>query len=308
MRAFFSGSAIGRNRIDVPSRFRSRIATGSAGDLRVCSLKSVCQPGSRSEAARHGQTTSRGDVAPAVFLVLQASGTSAVVQYGREAVLGPGSFALLDTTATYEQFFPGGHRQSLIQIPHSALGVGRPLLRDAAARPVSAGASPISGLVASYFSRLISQPDLRQGPHASSVAEVGVQLLTSLLAAEFGGSAPAVEALHETLSVRIMAYLRHNLTDPGLCAERVARVHNISVRYLYVLLAREGVTLGEWIRTRRLAAARDELASPRARWRTIAAIANSWGFADATHFSKIFRQAYGMTPRTWRAVNQQTKA
>ncbi|HEY6493954.1 MAG TPA: helix-turn-helix domain-containing protein [Trebonia sp.] len=30
---------------------------------------------------------------------------------------------------------------------------------------------------------------------------------------------------------------------------------------------------------------------------TIAAIARGWGFADATHFAKRFRGAYGMSPR-----------
>ncbi|HEX6452329.1 MAG TPA: AraC family transcriptional regulator [Trebonia sp.] len=32
----------------------------------------------------------------------------------------------------------------------------------------------------------------------------------------------------------------------------------------------------------------------------MAAIARRWGFADSTHFSRRFRQAYGMSPREWR--------
>ncbi|MFI6084636.1 AraC family transcriptional regulator, partial [Streptomyces sp. NPDC051217] len=39
------------------------------------------------------------------------------------------------------------------------------------------------------------------------------------------------------------------------------------------------------------------------RLRTIATIGRSWGFPDATHFSKVFKQAYGITPRDWREQN-----
>lgn len=34
--------------------------------------------------------------------------------------------------------------------------------------------------------------------------------------------------------------------------------------------------------------------------RTIAAVANRWGFMSATHFSRVFRAAYGMSPSEWR--------
>ncbi|MFD0592018.1 helix-turn-helix transcriptional regulator [Catellatospora coxensis] len=80
----------------------------------------------------------------------------------------------------------------------------------------------------------------------------------------------------------------------------MAATHNISVRHLYAVLSRSGISLGDWIRTRRLAECRRELAGPNGRLRTIAAIGRSWGFTDATHFSKVFKQAYGISPRAWR--------
>jgi AraC-like DNA-binding protein len=74
----------------------------------------------------------------------------------------------------------------------------------------------------------------------------------------------------------------------------------ISVRQVYKLWEAEPRPLGQWILERRLDAARHELTSPRGRSQTIAAIARRWGFADSTHFSRRFRQAYGMSPREWR--------
>lgn len=34
-------------------------------------------------------------------------------------------------------------------------------------------------------------------------------------------------------------------------------------------------------------------------------MALKWGFADSTHFSRRFRDAYGMSPREWRQFGQQ---
>ena len=88
--------------------------------------------------------------------------------------------------------------------------------------------------------------------------------------------------------------------DPDLGAERIAQAIFISVRQVYKLWETEPLPLGQWILERRLEAARDQLTSPRGRRQTIAAIARHWGFADSTHFSRRFRQAFGMSPREWR--------
>ncbi|MDT3728315.1 helix-turn-helix domain-containing protein [Streptomyces sp. DSM 41972] len=40
------------------------------------------------------------------------------------------------------------------------------------------------------------------------------------------------------------------------------------------------------------------MAEPHGRLRTIAATGRRWGFADASHFSKMFKRTYGMSPRS----------
>jgi AraC-like DNA-binding protein len=37
---------------------------------------------------------------------------------------------------------------------------------------------------------------------------------------------------------------------------------------------------------------------------TIASVARRWGFTDATHFGRAFKEAYRMSPRDWRALKQ----
>lgn len=86
-------------------------------------------------------------------------------------------------------------------------------------------------------------------------------------------------------------------------AARIAAAHGISVRRLDAVLPRPGLSLGDHVRARRLAECRRELAGPHGRSRTIAATGRRWGFVDATHFSKVFKRAYGISPRDWRDLH-----
>jgi AraC-like DNA-binding protein len=57
-------------------------------------------------------------------------------------------------------------------------------------------------------------------------------------------------------------------------------------------------TPGAYLRARRVALAGERLKEPGARVKEVAA---ALGFADAFHFSRVFRNETGMTPREWRA-------
>ncbi|WP_369265322.1 AraC family transcriptional regulator [Streptomyces sp. R35] len=49
----------------------------------------------------------------------------------------------------------------------------------------------------------------------------------------------------------------------------------------------------------RLEGARSTLASPVGRTRTIGSVARAWGFTDPSHFTRRFKEAYGVTPQEW---------
>ncbi|WP_328876245.1 helix-turn-helix transcriptional regulator [Streptomyces sp. NBC_00287] len=99
--------------------------------------------------------------------------------------------------------------------------------------------------------------------------------------------------------------MRAHLAEHDLTAARIARAHHISVRYLYKMLAQSGITLGDWLRANRLEQCRRELGHPQARSMTIEAIAHRWGFTSASHFSRVFKEAYGVSPREWRKLVEQ---
>ncbi|WP_308122030.1 helix-turn-helix domain-containing protein [Streptomyces sp. TRM70350] len=56
-----------------------------------------------------------------------------------------------------------------------------------------------------------------------------------------------------------------------------------------------GSTVGRWIRERRLRACYRDPARAH-RGTTVTDVAFRWGFNDMAHFSRVFKQAYGVTP------------
>ncbi|MFS8200907.1 helix-turn-helix domain-containing protein [Streptomyces sp. CWNU-52B] len=274
-----------------------RIGLGAVGPLRICSARATAVTIHRTEQL------ARVDEEPLVFLGLQMTGTSLVVQNGRECLLRPGDFAVYESTSPYTLLFDEGVDHHFLRLPRAALALPERLLRDASAIPLGPG-NPVARLAFTYFSQLAVSDELRQGAHADAVVAPSIELLRAVLTSQQGDTGRARASLEATLSLRITHYIRAHLAEPDLSAARIAAAHGISVRHLYAVLSRSGISLGDWIRTHRLAECRRELAGPNSRLRTIAAIGRSWGFLDATHFSKVFKQTYGISPRGWRDQNR----
>ena len=103
------------------------------------------------------------------------------------------------------------------------------------------------------------------------------------------------------LIANIRAHVEANLSDPGLDVASIAAAHHISTSYLQKLFASESISVAAFIRERRLERCRRDLADPANAQRSAASIAAHWGFHDASHFSRLFRNTYGMTPGDCRA-------
>ena len=276
----------------------TELSLSRLGSLGLLSVKST------GATVRRTPKLARDDMERALFLGLQVSGTSLIVQDGRQAVLHPGEFALYDTAMPYTLVFDGGIDQHYVRIPRGELA-----LPDAAIRAVSAVAlgrgHSVAALASAYFSRLAENTDLGDGLSAEFLAQPSVELVRAVVATQLSDSCLSREPLEETLGLRIVEYLRAHLAEYDLSAARIAAAHNISVRHLYAVLSKLGISLGDWIRAHRLEECRKDLARPGSRNITIASIARRWGFVDAAHFSRVFKEAYGLTPKEWRDVRSQ---
>jgi AraC-like DNA-binding protein len=244
----------------------------------------------------------RDELAPSVFVGLQPAGSSLVIQGGREAVLRPGNLVLYDSTAPYTLVDGGGFRQHFFRIRIDALALPHDAIRQVSALTLSPG-HPVADLAATYLQRLATRPRYFDQPGAEAVSQPSIELVRALITTHLDASAEGKEAMRATLQLRILEYVRAHLAEPGLSAAQIAAAHHISVRHLYNVLGEGGISLGDWIRARRLEGCRDDLSRPGLRFVTISSIARRSGFSDLSSFGRHFRAAYGLSPREWRAAH-----
>jgi AraC-like DNA-binding protein len=94
-------------------------------------------------------------------------------------------------------------------------------------------------------------------------------------------------------------YIKANLADPGLAAERIADALFISRRRLYQLFD-DGDGVSGRIRALRIERAKELLSDPAHAAMGIGEISRQCGFANAAHFSRTFRKLADETPRSYR--------
>jgi AraC-like DNA-binding protein len=284
-----------------PESLSVDLRLGNLGPLGVCAVRAT------STTVRRTQRLASRDDDPPIFLGLQMSGTSLVIQEEREALLRPGEFALYDTSKAYTLLFGGGMDAVFFRLPRTMLGVSARQLRDAMA--VTLGSSTAVGeLTSTYLNRLAGSETLPIEQRGALIAEPTVELIRATVADHLNDRELFGAAAVGVLPFQIVSYMRAHLTDADLAPATVAAAHHISQRYLYQILSRCGIRFGEWVRQNRLEGARKDLARPAWQPATVAAIGCRWGFADSTHFSKAFKQEFGLSPRDWRRSQQPLRA
>ncbi|TCO19726.1 AraC-like DNA-binding protein [Kribbella steppae] len=245
----------------------------------------------------------RADSKPSIVVELQLGGRRSVVQGNRRTLLSRGDLILLDCSQPYLSTSLDRNNQLSVRIPRPGLALTDEALTRVAGLCLGSP-NPVANLAATYLRQLVGDHRLATEADLDVFEAPTIELIRAVVASQLGDGAPDLEPMENTLALRIMEFARQHLTDPDLTATKIARAHNISVRHLYTTLSRSGVVLGEWIRVRRLEGCRRELARSAATGRTISAVAHGWGFGDPTHFSRTFREAFGMSPREWRALHQ----
>ena len=98
----------------------------------------------------------------------------------------------------------------------------------------------------------------------------------------------------------VKAFIRLHLENQDLTPRTVADGNRISLRYLHGIFEGEGTTVNQYLILQRLQLAQRVLGRPSSSKRKITDVANSCGFQSATHFSRRFKEAFGMTPEEFR--------
>jgi len=222
------------------------------------------------------------------------SGRCGVTQDGHEDVLTPGTMTTLDSSRPWALHAVEPFELVVLAVPKVLL---RPF-GDALARSTALtirGDRGLGGLIVPFAIGLAD--GLEDDSLGDGRDELGETLLGLLraLALEGRGERPAAPA--PALLAQVKAHIERHLGDPSLGPGSIAAAHFITPRHLHRLFRAEGCTVSEWIRRARLERCRRDLADPALAGETILAVATRWGMPDAAHFSRVFRAAYGCSPR-----------
>jgi AraC-like DNA-binding protein len=278
---------------DTTEAFHGELHGMSLGALRLFQVdadRHVARRTARLISGSHGDYFKLG---------LQVSGQSLLVQDGREAALGPGDFAVYDTTRPYT--FAFGDRGRLLVLIFSRSLLGLPADRVAGLTATRfCGQQGLGRLIGSFLMQAAQVLDDMDARDTSRLAGNVLDLLVTGLASRLATRPADVDTARRALFAQTVAFIEQHLGDPELTPAAIAHAQHISTRYLHKLFHAEGTTVSAWIRERRMELCGRDLRDPALAQRSVSAIASRWGLVDAAHFSRLFRATYAMTPSDYR--------
>ncbi|MFI9778647.1 helix-turn-helix domain-containing protein [Streptomyces sp. NPDC051956] len=221
-----------------------------------------------------------------------------VFQDGRHGVVRSPQLICFDSTRPYKVIMPENFRMVDVMVSHCLVGITLDDAERLTAQPWR-GDQGLAALLSTLLDGL--------GRHGKEV-ETAVDLLggsvvgltAALFAERMREVAADSEIAKQALMLRVQAYVRDHLAEPDLSPVTIARRHNISLRYLQKIFQEFGISPARWIRDERLSRCRSELADPSLDHMPVALIGERAGLYGASHFSRLFRDRYGTTPREYR--------
>ena len=269
-----------------------RIVAGRVGSVRVGEL-TARHPGGAVRTTAHARRTAT----EMCKIDLPVDGGGLVEQDGRQAVLRPGDFALVDLSRP-ARWAMSPRRVIAVVFPVALLPVRAEDLRRLAAVAVP-GDRGAGALVSPLATRLVEHLDEYGPAEATRLGGAVLDLIGAALCSRLDEKMPQ-QAGQRALALLVSAYIDDHLGDPDLSPATVAAANHLSVRTLYRLFEARRTTVTAWIRRRRLERCRRDLADPLLYGRPVSAVGARWGLPNPSHFSRVFRAEYGLPPAAYR--------
>ncbi|CAB5661108.1 L-rhamnose operon regulatory protein rhaS [Delftia tsuruhatensis] len=253
---------------------RMRLASADIAGLLLLEL--IRPPGRSARSLRHGRVD-------ACFVSVLGAGPVVLDTGGYRTVQNVGDVIVWHADQPHEWRYEHGMSSICVRLP---LNWTRIAGADGWRPRVLAGSSPLGILAASLVRQIAALPQ----PRCTQAA----RHLRSALLHGLSASLWAQEPITGDRLADARQYMQARLDDAELTPAQVAQALGLSTRSLARLFAAEGSTPSRWLWSERLAQAHRLLAQGEVGRVTDAALA--CGFTSFSHFSRAFRQAYGMAP------------
>jgi AraC-like DNA-binding protein len=286
---------------DIPMQIECARRTSFRAEMRTKNLGGINFFDIRADAHRAVRTSAllSSDDTRVYGVTLQMEGTSSITQDGQTSILQPGDFALYDSTREFERDFPEAYRCFIVRFPHAMMQLPSHTLSSVTATRFGAN-DGVGVVVSPFLAETANNLSELSGWTGVRVAHALIDLVSSALAEKLTDAQIASANPRAHAFVRVCEYIMQNLGDPTLSPDVIAHANFISTRQVHKIFHAERITVSQFIRDRRLEECRRQLGDPADAHLTVGQIAAQWGIYDGAHFSRIFRNAYGMSPRDYR--------
>lgn len=258
--------------------------------LQFASLR--FSPHSTTLATRPGHLPAR------LLVTMQKEGVATVAQGGRENRIEAGDIVMVDLTRPFE-IESGEILTHSIYLDPGQLRELMPQAEALTALPIKSRNGPGAMFRAIFDELFALAPALEENLEDRIAAMLPHALATALCSLK-----QADETLPSRMRVlhkqRVRQYIREHLRQANLNPEVIGQAVKLSPRSIYELFTDEPLPVMKWIWAERLDRCHRELAVSALRSRPIGEIAYSWGFSNVAHFSRAFRERFGLSPREHR--------
>ncbi|ELS43243.1 helix-turn-helix domain-containing protein [Pseudomonas syringae] len=227
------------------------------------------------------------------LLTLSLCPDALVVQNDRESRQGAGDIVLYDSAQPYACSYPEGDDQIVLTVPRKLLLQHIPSAECLVCRTLD-GRSALGRVAAVVLTEAWNAEGLSD-PLSERLNASLLDVLSTAFDSVFGDTDIRRQSHQMQQLQRIKQFLLNNLPDTGLTAENIALATHVSPRTLNRLFAQEGTTAIRWLWQQRLSACHDALLKRHVRRVSDAAL--NFGFTNLSHFSRAFKNAYGIPPQ-----------
>ena len=238
-------------------------------------------------------------VADALIFNFVLSGQAHADQDGHSVLLSPGDGAVCDAERPYTLRFDEPFKILTVKVPRTSLVHGTGSIHRVTASSLSQ-AGQLCPIVFAYLAGLCERAPSLGAASAEKVAANFIELLGATLDEAIANKPYPLSECRAAALMRVRDYVERNLGDGELEPAAVASALKLSPRYINKLFEAEGTSLVRHIWHRRLERAAADLRNPALQAVGISVIAMNHGFNDLSHFSRVFRERYGMPPRGYR--------
>jgi AraC-like DNA-binding protein len=234
-----------------------------------------------------------------VLITLGTKGVNGVFQDGREAIVSAGEFVIYDTTRPYELRFDDYFSQTIFRVPRKLLQQRVGSFDTLTATTFSAE-RPLERLAYDFLINISGIVDRVDADAAARLSDQALDLVAMAFSERIQGGCPGQSFHRSALLYRLKSYILMHLRDPELSLSTAAAALRVSTRYVSDLMAAEQLSFRSYVQAQRLDKCKRDLSDPSNAARHVGDIAYAWGFKDLAHFSRTFKERFGVSPREWR--------